>query len=467
METEKSYFYALESSSSKIKIERYGKSTMGKDMILAIFFSGDPDKNVKLIESLTEPLNEIEAKKVASEAKPILFLNCDIHSSEYETTESAMQFAYELLTTYEDLLDDVMVIINPSINPDGHDIYRQWYSMYKNTEYASTSPPNYHAYVDHDLNRDWHEGNTQEIRNLWKVFLKYKPQIFIDNHMMGSKGYRMYIPPERDPVNPEINSLVQIQKYIIGGYIMSELEKSNCTGVVLEEVYDLFYPGYGDSWPSLHNSIGCTWEIARGNGPEPIEIKFESLRDSAKIKNEHQQTPWPGGVWTIEEQIRYRLTGWRALLEITSALGEEILYNYYVMHMDDRSVKGAYIIPFAQKDASVLNKMINKLIDQGVEVRATDEAFIVPKSNPMARVLLGVQELSVPYFYDVTAWNYGMAKGIEIRETDIDVDGKLVEKANISIAKISGHGSYYVFNHTLSGIKLVNDVLKEGNVYLR
>jgi hypothetical protein len=137
------------------------------------------------------------------------------------------------------------------------------------------------------------------------------------------------------------------------------------------------------------------------------------------------------------------------------------------MHRDDRNVKGAYTIPFAQKDASVLNKMINKLIDQGVEVRANDEAFIVPKSNPMARVLLGVQELSVPYFYDVTAWNYGMAKGIEIRETDVGVDGKVVEKANISVAKVSGRGSYYVFNHTLSGIKLVNDVLEEGNVYLR
>jgi murein tripeptide amidase MpaA len=190
------YFRTLDRASDLIKVETFGNSTEGREMILATLFDGDAQKNLEQVKKLNEPINDSEARTIANDAKPIVFLSCDIHSSEYEDTESIMEFAYELLTTYNDKLKDVMVVINPSINPDGHDIYRQWYSEYKGTKYAGTQPPNYHAYVGHDLNRDWHEGNTVEMRNMWSAFLRYSPQVFIDNHMMGSRGYRMYIAPE-------------------------------------------------------------------------------------------------------------------------------------------------------------------------------------------------------------------------------------------------------------------------------
>jgi len=461
------YFYLLDNESSLISMERFGESTLGKTMILAVLFDGDVQRNIKEVKKLKEPISEEEAIRISKSAKPILFLNCDIHPDEYEDAESIMEFTYELLTTYRELLKDVMVVINPSINPDGHDIYRQWYSRYKGTHYAGTSPPNYHAYVGHDLNRDWHEGNTVEIRNIWSAFQKYSPQIFIDNHMMGSYGYRMYIAPEREPVNPEINPIVQMEKHMLSGYIMSEFERNNCSGVVFEEEFDLFFPGYGDSWPSLQNTIGCTWEIAEGKGPENLTIEKEELREEARKRSTHQPDPWSGGRWSFEEQVRYRLVGWRALTNITAELGEEILYNYYVMHRADDRIDGAYIVPFKQRDATTLNKMVNKLIAQGIEVRANESAFIIPKSNPLARALLGMQELEEPYFYDVTAWNYGLAKNIDIYELDYVPEALEIESANISVGKIEGEGEHYIFNRTLSGIKAVNDLLEHGfNVYM-
>ena len=454
------YFRTLDRESDLIKVETFGNSTEGKEMILVIFFDGDAEKNLRQVKRLGEPIGDDEARSIADSAAPIVFLNCDIHSSEYEDTESVMQFAYELLTAYKDKLEDVMVVINPSINPDGHDIYRQWYSEYKGTEYAGTQPPNYHAYVGHDLNRDWHEGNTVEMRNMWSAFLEYSPQIFIDNHMMGSRGYRMYIAPECDPVNPEINPVVQMEKYMLAGYIMSEFERNNCPGVVFEEEFDLFFPGYGDSWPSLHNALGCTWEIATGRGPESTTIAKEDLSEGARLRSEHQPTPWEGGLWSFEEQIRYRLVGWRALMNVTSSMSEEILYNYYLMEDADRN--GSYVIPFAQRDTYALNKAMNKLIAQGVEVRVNESAFIVPEKSPLARALLGVQSLEQPYFYDVTAWNYGLAKGLDIDEIGDLPESEKTEMANVSTAKVSGSGTYYIFNRTLSAIKAVNDLFDQG-----
>ncbi len=458
---EMDYFYLLENESDIMSIETFGESTLGKTMILAILFDGDAQKNVEQIKRLST-CEEEEAREIAGSAKPIIFLNCDIHSSEYEDTESIMQFTYELLTTYRELLKEVMVVINPSINPDGHDIYREWYSEYKGTKYAGTSPPNYHAYVGHDLNRDWHEGNTEEIRNIWNAFLKYSPQIFIDNHMMGSYGYRMYIAPECDPINPEVNPMVQEEKYMLAGYIMSEFERNGCPGVVFEEEFDLFFPGYGDSWPSLHNSIGCTWEIAEGKGPENMDIEYEELAERAKRRSEHQPTPWEGGTWSFEEQVRYRLVGWRALVNITAKIGEEILYNYHVINRKEAGREGAYIIPFEQRDVYALNKAVNKLIEQGVEVRENESAFIVPKTSPMARALLGIQSLEEPYFYDVTAWNYGLAKGLDIYEIDHMPETREAKGADVNISKVSGSGNYYLFNRTLSAIRAVNDLLSNN-----
>jgi hypothetical protein len=453
------YFRTLDRESSLMSVESFGNSTGGREMILATLFDGDVQRNLEQVKKLSEPISDGEAKRIAESARPIIFLNCDIHSDEYEDTESAIEITYELLTACRSLLKEVMVVINPSINPDGHDIYREWYSKYRGTAYAGTLPPNYHAYVDHDLNRDWQEGNTVEIRNIWSAFLKYSPQVFIDNHMMGSNGYRMYIAPECDPVNPEVNPIVQEEKYLLAGYIMSEFERNNCSGVVFEEEFDLFFPGYGDSWPSLHNSIGCTWEIAEGRGPESISIPEENLSERAKRRSEHQLTPWTGGQWGFEDQVRYRLVGWRALLNITAKMGEDILYNYYLMNRAEAERDGAYVIPFAQRDAYALNKAINKMIAQGIEVRENESAFIVPKTSPLARTLLGVQSIEEPYFYDVTAWNYGLAKELKIHEIDDVPESKEVERANLSVAKVSGSGAYYLFNRTLSAVRAVNDLL--------
>jgi hypothetical protein len=359
-------------------------------MILVIISSPNNLRNLdnyrSIVNKLSNPreLSEKEAKVLSTKGKVFVFLNCDIHPDEYEDSESAMEFAWRLATAKDartsEILENIILIINPSINPDGHDWYRDWYNKYKKTQYAGTSPPYYHEYVSHDLNRDWHEGNTKEIKEIWKVFLEWRPQVFIDNHMMGSKGYRMFISPECDPINPNINPLIQSQKFLFAGHILTTLERNNCNGVQIEEQFDLFFPGYGDSWPSLHHSVGSTWEIASSNGADPTYINFEELQAEAKSQSVHHLHPWEGGWWTFKDQVKYRLVAWYALLEAVSRFKEEILFNFYLANKAEIE-KGlsqepyAYLIPKDQKDSYTLAKMLNKLIDQGIEIRGSEEKF--------------------------------------------------------------------------------------------
>ena len=108
------YFRELDSRSDLVEVNRYGESTGGGEMIVVTFFDGNAEENLEMIRALKEPISDEKAVEIAEEASPVLFLNCDIHSSEYEDSESVMQFAYELVTEYKELLDDVMMVINPS-----------------------------------------------------------------------------------------------------------------------------------------------------------------------------------------------------------------------------------------------------------------------------------------------------------------------------------------------------------------
>jgi len=497
------YFYTLDRFSNRVEVMKIGESRLGRPMVIVVISSPDTIARLEYYRSITNKLSDPrvtspeDAIKLADKGKVIVWLTCDQHSSEFEDTESSMELAYELASRNDErtmnVLDNVITIILPSINPDGHDGYRDWYNTYKNTTYAGTSPPEWGNLVSHDNNRDWDALNLVENQVAFNAILKWKPQIHIDSHMMGTYGYRMFVPPECDPINPHIDPLVQQEKFIIGGDLVTSLERAGLYGVVYEEVYDLFYPGYGDSCPSLHNIVGCTWEIARGPGADPVNIPFERLSSSAKQVGEHQMHPWPGGMWTFKDEVAYRMTAWWALLESAARNKFNFLYNYYLagrnqVERGKTEAPYAFLIPFYDRDPAYMCDMLNHIIMQGIEVRQTLQPFcysgvtypagtyIVRMDQPyrpMALTLLERQVLTIPYFYDVTAWNYGDMWNIPVVQV---VDKSILSvKVSLPLKKalppkgevIGAPATFcYVFNHTITGIKAVNELLKkEYSIY--
>ena len=492
------YFTLVANLSDRVELFEIGKTLGGRPLVLLAVSS--PENLAKLeyyrgiANKLADPrlLNPDDVQRVVEEGKAIVFLMGDQHSPEVDWSEASLQLVYELATRNDEvtrrILENVVVLILPSANPDGHDVYRDWYYKYSKTEYAGTSPPVWGVPVSHDNNRDWFSLNLNETRAVTSAILYWKPQVIVDNHMMGSYGYRMFIPPETDPINPNIHPLIQQLKFSIGGSVVTALEREGLYGVTMLEIYDLFYPGYTDSSWSLRNVVSMTWEIARGNGADPVYISPDQLSKAAKTQASYHMHPWPGGWWTLKDQVRYRLVATWALLDYVARNKETVLLSTYwaAKSQVDAGMNEppyAFLIPKYGKDPAYQCKLVDKLIALGIEVRELKEPFnyggrvfpagtyVVLMNQPyrgLAKTLLETQVLKVEYFYDVTAWTLGYLWNLEV----VPVNDKGILYTSVSAplkactpakGEVVSPATYaYVLRRVPTSISALNELLSRG-----
>ena len=134
------------------------------------------------------------------EGKNVILMTCSIHASEVASTHSAVEFAYRLITEhnprFEAILDNTILLLVPSLNPDGLDIITRWYRSTLGTKFEGTNPPElYHKYAGHDNNRDWYIFSQPETRHtISKLHNVWHPQIVYDVHQMGPNAARLFVP---------------------------------------------------------------------------------------------------------------------------------------------------------------------------------------------------------------------------------------------------------------------------------
>jgi len=192
------YFKKLDEESEKIKLLNIGKTTLGKPMLLAVITSKENMNQLDTFKGITRKLRNAsgltpdDARKLAKEGKAIILLTCNLHSTEIASSQMAMELAYKLVTgkipyNAEKILNDVIVLLAPTINPDGEQMVTEWYRKYVGTKYEGSSMPwLYHHYAGHDDNRDWFMFNLLETQAITKVlYHDWIPQIHIDEHQMG------------------------------------------------------------------------------------------------------------------------------------------------------------------------------------------------------------------------------------------------------------------------------------------
>src|SRR6202522_1206843 len=162
-----SYFQALSKTSDKIRVEELGKTAEGRPFIAATISAaatlGDLEHYREIQAKLADPrrTTPAEAARLINEGNTVVVITCSIHATEVASTHSAIQFVYNLLTQdtpkFRALLDNLMILLVPSQNPDGLDIVTRWYRKTLGTPFEGTSPPElWHKYVGHDNNRDWY-----------------------------------------------------------------------------------------------------------------------------------------------------------------------------------------------------------------------------------------------------------------------------------------------------------------------
>ncbi|HCC57147.1 MAG TPA: peptidase M14, partial [Solibacterales bacterium] len=202
-----SYFYKLGKASDKIRVREYGKSVDGRPLIVATIAAPDTlrhlDRYLEQQRRLADPriTSPAEAERFIADGKNVVLITCSIHATEVASTHSAVEFAYRLITEdsprFRAILQNDIVLLVPSLNPDGVDIVTRWYRQTLGTPYEGSSPPElWQRYIGHDNNRDWYifsqpetRATVSQLHNVWH------PQIVYDVHQQGPRGARLFVPP--------------------------------------------------------------------------------------------------------------------------------------------------------------------------------------------------------------------------------------------------------------------------------
>ena len=458
------YFKKLDAASDRVRFAELGRTTMGAPFVMATISA--PENLARLSEfkeiqrQLADPRTitrggrdaEGRARQLIARGKTIVLITCGIHSTEVGSTLSSMLIAHRLASSDDPVvrrvLRETVVLLVPSLNPDGVDIVKNWYDRTLGTPYEGTGPPVlYHKYTGHDNNRDWYAFTQVEtqltvdlIHNAWH------PQIVHDIHQQGEYGARLFLPPYMQPVEPNVPRKI-IEGYSeLGNAMAAEMRAAGLQGITTNSTYDAWTPAR--AYSHYHGGVRILSETASAKIATPLTVQFKELRTREGYDPQRESANfgpvWRGGEWRLGDITKYMTAGAFALLGHAAENRERWLTRFYEVGREAvRERRGgelfAYVIPHAQSAAQTQNdgQLIRILQRGGVEVdyagpftlggaRYASGAAIIRMDQPyggFAKALLEAQrypdlrdETGRPISpYDVTAHTLPLLMGVEAR----------------------------------------------------
>ena len=445
------YYEKLDAADPRIRVDELGKTTDGKPFLLATISSAATMRSLERYRGIQGRLADPrttsaqEAERLADEGKAVVLITCSIHSSEVASTMTAMEFVYRLLSEdtpkHRAILDNVVFLLAPSLNPDGVDRVAEWYRRWVGTPYEGAPMTElYHEYVGHDNNRDWYVFSQIETRlAVEKIHNVWRPQIVYDVHQMGTTGARMFVPPWIDPIDPNIDPLIVQQVNAFGTQMASDLTAAGKKGVVLNGIYDYFTPAR--HYQSYHGGLRLLSESAGARFASPINVPFQSLQTRARGYNAQESSwnfaePWPGGRWRVRDIVDYQLVAFESVLYNAALRRRDLLRNFHRIFERVMARPGprAFVLPRRQHDPNALTRLLQTLEFGMVEVHRASASgpgyregdYVVRMDQPyaaFARTLLEDQQYpdlreypgGPPRRpYDVTAHSLPLLMGVDV-----------------------------------------------------
>lgn len=462
------YFTKIGNESLRVKTLIIGKTTLNNDMIMAVISSPENIKNLSLYKKISKKLslgevNEAEAKKLAHKGKAIVFITCNLHSTEIGSSQMAMEILYKFATEnspeIKNILTNTIFILVPSVNPDGQIMVVNWYKKYKGTKYEGCRLPYlYHWYAGHDNNRDWFKINLKETWHITReLYFEWFPQVVVDEHQMGSSGDRFFVPPFQDPPAPGIHPLVWRTINLYGSRISLDLEKLNYKGVASRGFFTGFWIGALDDTAWFHNIPGILFEAASVKIATPIFVEREEVRSAESRKNEERifsPSPWQGGWWRLRDIVNYNLNATMSVLKTAAINREDFLFNSYKMATDNIK-KGknippfAYIIPTTQSDPLTAEKFVKTMLKSNIKIYKLKKtlrtgnfifnkgSYVVPLAQPYRAFVKNIFEKQhypdlrknlneTPILpYDMAGWTLPIGMGVDTKEINKDFEAEM------------------------------------------
>jgi len=420
------YFNHMAANSNKIKIRDIGGTAEGNRMILAEISTADTIENLdqhrenqKKIADPRAVRNDKERKRLVSETKVPIMVNCQLHSNETAGSQMSMELAYNLITSdseeIKEILDHCIILLVPCANPDGQIIVADWYERSLGTSWEgySTFPRLYQKYAGHDNNRDWFMLNLEETRNTTKVLYKeWFPTIVWDVHQMGNSGARLFVPPFHDPKNYNVHPVIDQTLLIIGGHMAGDLARNGKKGVVHSAIYDNWWAGGFRTTPYRHNMVGILTEMASVNLASPIFQRKNQLRGTRRGMPDYAVTtnfpdPWDGGWWRLRDIVEYELDIAMSLFTLASRYHDRFQGNF--IHMNEDAIqKGeveppyAWLVPPDQRDPRSVYEMLTRLDATAIEIHQAQGDFVADGvSYPKDTYILYTAQPFRPHLMDM------------------------------------------------------------------
>ncbi len=497
-----SYFRKLDEASDRLDLEDLGPTTQGRPLIQAVISSEDNLKNKRkyqeIARKLADPrgLSSSEIDKLVSEGKAIVLVTCNIHASEIGATQMAMEWAHSLVTAEDEetsrLLSNVILLLAPSINPDGMTMEVQWYRKYLGTPFEGGRMPwLYHQYVGHDNNRDWFMLTQKETLAVNRmVYFEWFPQVWLDEHQMGTTGPRMFVPPYSSPVADRLHPLLWRTVDHIGTLMSWRLEEQKKAGVIYGYTFDAYWPGGTKNTAWWKNIAGLLTEVASTRMGTPVDVAAGELQGGSKGLPEYRKqtnfpNPWPGGTWRLRDIMDYERIASDALLEACSTNREAILRGRLRMAAEATAAgkpSEYYRVALDQRDPVTAARLAHLIAENGAEVlwSARDKAFFIPTAQPLG--LFVTEVLSTQRYpkvrtsaggdymlpYDVTAWSLPLMMGVAVEKTTQPADraGQLRpirRESDWPEGGLDREAGFYAVAHSANNVTLlINELLKRG-----
>lgn len=468
------YFkHVANTASNQVKLEQYGKTYERRPLYVAYISSEENLKNLETIrENNLKNAGIIDGEPSATDVA-IVWLSYNVHGNEASSTEAAMKTIYTLLTEKQEWLKNTVVIIDPCINPDGRDRYANWFNETASMPYdidqqasEHNEPwpggrPNHYLF---DLNRDWAWATQTESASRLKIYNKWMPHIHVDFHEQGiNEPY--YFAPAAEPFHEVISDWQRDFQTQIGQNHAKYFD-SNGWLYFTRERFDLFYPSYGDTYPTYMGAIGMTYEQG-GHG-----------RGGLGVLNDE------GDVLTLVDRLTHHTTTGLSTVEISSKNAVQ-LNTEFKKFFDNSSLKyKSYVL---QGNADNIESLKN-LLDQheitygspsngkvtGLSyatntqgsITTTSNDLVVSTNQPKGKMIKVLFEpdakLSDSLTYDITAWSIPYAYGLNaIASTKLITSNTSIPKT-ISNSKNTNATAYIVKWSSLKDAGFLADLLKQN-----
>lgn len=478
------YFKSIASSaSSKMKLQSYGFTNENNELLVAFVSSASNIQHLEEIQKNNLRLSGLLNDKIGDTHLPtVVWLNYNVHGNEASSTEVALKLLYELVSDKNDSLnkwlEHVVVIIDPCVNPDGRDRYVHWFNQVvgKNPvanpiarEHDEPWPGGRTNHYNFDLNRDWAWQTQIETQNRMVVYNQWMPQILCDFHEQYPNN-PYYFAPAAEPFHEVITPWQRSFQTIIGKNHAKYFD-ANGWLYFTKEVFDLFYPSYGDTYPLYNGSIGMTYEQAgHSRGGLSISIPNDTLTLKDRI-NHHYTT----SISTIETASNNFLNINESFALYFKDAQKNGVGGYKTFLIKNNNIhKIEFLLQFFKRNNIKYGYAKQGLTVKGFSYNTGEELtyntsaadiFVSTYQNKgaLVKVLFEPQsKLSDSVTYDITAWSIPYAFGLDALALNEKLEPTQVESNKSNNIIQSNQYAYLVDYNSFHSVVFLSKLLKNG-----